>query len=325
MATNRQAIPIYPGTPQGQTDPRTHFWYQTPKGHMCRLCDDAVWPPNVLPSPSHVDDDVPCIPCRDLYVADITLWNQFLDPQMPLDSYTFPVVHSLKIGGYPNQQEMTPLEIHTMPLTAFARFFEATPAAKVRMVRDARLFQSDPDGYRMRAYYGEFRNALKRTHWQGTDLDTFEASLEEKIANLAKSARRGHDAKEEHYRDLGEAYRSFWSQYPDATMFEVPPAETEIAGLKIRITAEFGVCFGGDDYVLEPYFRAPKPTRLFRQAVQYITEQARPGIWNPNWHARIYDARRKIILPEERVRPQDLRHGLRGAAADFQETWRSLE
>ena len=217
------------------------------------------------------------------------------------------------------------MEIHTIPLTAFARFFEATPGNRVRMVRDARLFQSDPKGYQFRAYYGVFRNSLRQTHWNGTDLDTFEAMLDDAIAKLATTSRRGHEAKEGNFRELGKDYISFWNQYPDTHVFEVPAVETEIAGLRLRVTAEFGIGFGGDEYALDPHFRAPKPTRLFRQAVQYITEQARQGVWNPNWIARIYDVRRKIILPELRIRPQDLRVGLEGAAADFKQQWSSLE
>ncbi|MCH7787353.1 MAG: hypothetical protein IIC22_07570 [Chloroflexi bacterium] len=208
-------------------------------------------------------------------------------------------------------------------MTAFARFFEATALQKVRMVRDARLFQSDPTGYIQRAYYGSFRNALRQTHWNGTDLATFEAKLDDVIAELRSTGKQ--PAKPEHFRELGESYVSYWKQYPDLQVFDVPTAETEIAGLRIRVFGNVGISFGVDNYALEPYFRAPKPTRLFRQAVQYITEQARQGVWNPNWIATIYDARLKQLLPEIRVRPLDLRIGLEGAAADFQQIWRSLE
>lgn len=210
------------------------------------------------------------------------------------------------------------MEIHTQPITAFARFFKAKPALKVRMVRDARLCQSDPKGYRLRAYYGDFRNALRRTHWNGSDLSTFEATLEDVIAQQKI-------AKQEHYRNLGKAYINFWNRYPDARVFEVQTVETEIAGLGIRVTADLGISFGGDDYVLEPYFRAPRPTRLFRQAVQYLTEQARLHVWNPNWNAAIYDVRRQLLLPQMRIRTQDIRIGLEGAAADFRQIWNSLE
>lgn len=117
----------------------------------------------------------------------------------------------------------------------------------------------------------------------------------------------------------------FWEQYPDLQVFEVPTVETEIAGLRIRISGEVGMSFGGDDYALEAYLRARRPTRLYRQAVQYITEQARQGIWNPNWIANIYDMRGKQLLQDLRVQRQDIRIGLDGAAADFQQQWRSLE
>ena len=215
------------------------------------------------------------------------------------------------------------MELGTQPMTAFARFFEASPTQKVKMVRDARLFQSDPQGYQGRAYYGQFRHALWLTHWRGSDLVTFEAKLDDVIAELRFKDKQ--PAKPEHYRVLGDAYVDYWKGYPDAQVFEVPTAETEIAGLTIRVAGIVGINLGGDEYALEPYFRAPKPTRLFRQAVQHVTEQARQGIWNPNWHANIYDVRRKLFLQDMRVRPQDLRIGLEGAAADFQQIWRSLE
>ncbi|MDO8614670.1 MAG: hypothetical protein Q7T33_02900 [Dehalococcoidia bacterium] len=215
--------------------------------------------------------------------------------------------------------EVYTMEINEVPLTAFARFFEATPAEKVKMVREARLFQSDPGGYALRAYYGAFRNALRRTHWKGSDLGTFGATLDDVIAEQ-KSA-----PKQEHYRDLGKAYVDYWNLYDEAAIFPVPDAEVEIAGLRLRVNAELGISFGGTDYALAVYLRAPKPTRLYRQSVQYLTQQARSGVWNPEWHAATYDVRRKVILPDLRIRPQDLRLALEGAAANFVQIWNSLD
>jgi hypothetical protein len=214
---------------------------------------------------------------------------------------------------------MPTMEIHTQPLTAFARFFEASPSQKVTMVRDARLYQSDPDGYVQRAYYGAFRNVLKRTHWKGSDLGTFEATLADVIAEQRITA------KQEHYRDLGKAYVEFWAQHDDTATFSVPDAFTEIAGLKLRVTAELGISFGGEDYALAVYLRAPRPTRLYRQAVEYITQQAKSRVWHPEWHAATYDVRRRVILRDLQIRPQDLRLALEGAAANFQQIWKSLE
>ena len=323
MVQPSQAIAIHPGTPLGETDRRTHFWYQLPSGELHRLCDDAKWPDNTPPRSNNSTIDIPCLKCRDLYLEDTICGRQALIPHALMDSPPDSMVYSLKLWGYPLIEEIRHMEIDTQPMTAFARFFEATPSQKVRMVRDARLFQSDPGGYIQRAYYGAFRNALRQTHWIGHDLATFEAKLEDVVAELRLTGKQ--PAKLEHYKELGESYVGYWRQYPDLEVFEVPTAETEIAGLKIRITGDVGMRFGGDEYALEPYFRAPRPTRLFRQAVQYITEQARQGVWNPNWVANIYDARRRLLLQELRVRPQDLRIGLDGAAADFQQIWQSLE
>ncbi len=211
------------------------------------------------------------------------------------------------------------MEINEVPLTAFARFFEATPSEKVKMVREARLFQGDPGGYALRAYYGAFRNALRQTHWRGSNLGTFEATLDDVIAD------QNSEPKRQHYRDLSKAYIDFWKTHDDAEIFPVPVAEMEIAGLKLRVTAELGISYGGADYALAVYLRAPKPTRLYRQAVQYLTQRARSGQWNPEWTAATYDVRRRIILPDLQMRPQDLRLALEGAAANFQQIWNSLE
>mgnify|MGYP001614309910 CR=1 FL=1 len=91
------------------------------------------------------------------------------------------------------------------------------------------------------------------------------------------------------------------------------------------MTAELGISFGGTDYALAVYFRAPKPTRLYRQAVQYLTQQARSRVWSPEWVAATYDVRRRHILPDLQIRPQDLRIALEGAAANFQQIWESLD
>lgn len=317
MAKRTPPIAIYPGTPLGQPDYRTHFWYHGQSDDFYRMCDEAEWPDGVPPDTNQTID-IPCTGCRDLY-RYIIARDGGVEPHAPVDYPTLSMAPSPTTGGYPQITEMAAMQIDTQPLTAFARFFEASPSQKVTMVRDARLYQSDPSGYAQRAYYGVFRNVLKRTHWKGSDLGTFEATLEDVIAEQKVSSRQ------EHYRDLGKAYVAFWSLHDDVAVFPVPPAEMEIAGLKLRVTSELGVGFGGNDYALEVYFRAPKPTRLYRQAVQYLTQQARSSKWSPEWVVATYDVRRKLILPDLQIRPQDLRLALEGAAANFQQIWESLD
>ena len=217
------------------------------------------------------------------------------------------------------------MEIGIQPVTAFARFFEATPGNSVKVVRDARLFQSDPGSYIKRAYYGPFLSALKQTHWKGTDLATFESKLEDVVMEIAGSNSKGRAAKEKRYRDLGKDYITYWQQYPDSQPFEVPEAVTAIAKLRLCVTAELGIRVGSDEFALEPYFRLPQPTRLYRQAIQHITQQARQNVWHSDWIAAIYDVDRKTRLPDICVNPRDLGIALQGAAANFIQIWNSIE
>lgn len=318
MAKGTRPIAIYPGTPLGQPDYRTHFWYHGQNGGFHRICDGADWPDGTPPDTNNQAIDVPCTNCRDLYRYVIAR-DGTLEPHAPVDYPTLSMVYSPEIGVPPHTMEMPTMEIHTQPLTAFARFFEASPSLKVTMVRDARLFQTDPAGYVQRAYYGSFRNVLRQTHWKGSDLGTFEATLDDVIAE------QKIDAKQQHYRELGQAYVDHWRTRDDTAVFPVPEAEMEIAGLKIRVTAELGISFGGVAFALAVYLRSQKPTRLYRQAVQYLTQEARSRVWDPEWTAATYDVRRKIILPDLQIRPQDLRLALEGAAANFQQIWKSLD
>jgi hypothetical protein len=282
------------------------------------MCDEAEWPTGTPPDTNQAID-VPCTSCRDLY-RYIIARDAGVAPHAPVDYPTLSMVPYPKLGVPPQNNEVATMEIGRQPMTAFARFFEATPAEKVKMVRDARLFQSDPAGYAQRSYYASFRNVLRRTHWSDSDLGTFEATLDDVIAEL------NSQPKQQHYRDLGKAYIDYWRNYGDASIFRVRAVEMEIAGLKLRVAPEVGVSFGGDSYALEVYFRAQPPTRLYRHSVQYLAQQAKAkSAWNPDLRPAIYDVRRRKILDDLQIRPQDLRLALEGAAANFQQIWESLD
>lgn len=207
------------------------------------------------------------------------------------------------------------MEIGTIPMTAFARFYEATPPAKVIMVREARLMVSDPRGYRGRDYYLDLRNTLRQTHWATNDIATFEAALGPLVAHQVIPG------KKEHYQKVGDAYIAFWKKR-GATFFRVPDCLIDIAGLKIRVAPEVGMSYGGDKLALKLALPAPRPTRQFRQAVQYLTAQGR-GEWPHDWQAALWDVRREEVLPPVSV-PRDLALALEGQAMAFQEIWKRL-
>ena len=325
-----KTIPIHPGTPQGQSDPRTHYWYKSLDSEFRSICDDTFWPPNIPPRTINSDLNVPCISCRGLYSHDVAYGQHLFDLQPNIDYPTLFMVYSPQLlEDVPHKQEWC-VEVGTLAMTAFARFFEATPQRKVTMVRDARLFQAEPLKYKYRAYYGAFRNALRQTHWKGTDLPTFEAKLDDVTEELRLAGRKGNASKRERYQNLGNSYVRFWGQYDDIELIRIPEIYTEIhtqiAGLKIRVSAELGVRISGVEYALDPYFRKPRPTKLFREATWVLTEQARQNTWDSRWTAAVYDVDRRIILPEPRItNPRDLIAGLEGAAANFLQIWKVLE
>jgi len=257
---------------------------------------------------------VPCEECRGLYVEDIVHGYQLLDPLPAVVEPTASVVYSPKFGEYPQQEMVPTMEIGNVAIATFARFFEATPSGRVRVVRDARLFQSDPKSYAKRDYYFDLRNTLRQTHWQTNDISTFEAALDPLIA------KQTIPGKQEHVRTIGRAYIDFWKKR-DAQFFRVAPSIVEITGLRIHVVAEVGMRYNGDNLALKLALAAPKPTRHFRQVIQYLTTE---GLRNrPNLQQAIWDVRREEILPHVPI-PRDFRLALEGEAVAFRQIWESL-
>ena len=183
------------------------------------------------------------------------------------------------------------------------------------MVRDARLMVSDPRGYRSRGYYFQLRNTLSQTHWLTNDISTFENALDPLVAEQTKQG------KKEHYRQIGDSYIDLWKKR-DASYFKIPSTDLEVAGLKIRISAEVGMSFGGDDLALKLWLNSPRPTRSYRQAIQYLTEEGSGG-WHQNWQTALWDVRRLETLPRVSI-PKDFALALEGQAMAFQQIWKSL-
>ena len=159
------------------------------------------------------------------------------------------------------------MEIQPIPLAIFARFYEARRPQQVTIVRDARLFQSDPKGYAGRDYYRGLRNTLRQTHWETDDITIFESALGPLISQQT------NETKRDHYQQVGAAYIAYWRDN-DARFFGgIPDARVDLAGLQIRVSTEVGMIRHGDHWALKLWLNAPRPTLGFRQAVRYLPEQ----------------------------------------------------
>ena len=206
-------------------------------------------------------------------------------------------------------------EIGVVPLTMFAKFYDATGPQKVSIVRDVRMMLSDPRGYRRRDYYFDLRNTLRRTHWKTNDIQTFENSLGPLLASVTQISKR------DHYAAIGTAYIDFCRRR-DVSCFDVIGSSYEIAGLPIRMSVDTGLTVGGQDIVLKLWFNAGKPKRSYRQAVQYLMNHTIFN-WPSDWTHALWDVRRKAVLPEVRI-PRDFGIAVSGQASAFQQIWRDL-
>ncbi len=208
------------------------------------------------------------------------------------------------------------MKIVTIPVSTFGRFVEASPSQKVKVVRDSRLYQSDPQGYAARDFYRDFRNTLKQTHWQTNDISRFEAALPSLIS------RQGIAGKRDHFQKLGEAYIAFWKKHDGANCFDLKPEVVSMADLDIRGVAELGLREHGDALAVKLSLPAPRPTRLFRQVIQYVNGQAL--VRNSHLQPVIFDVRRETILQPAPI-PREFQLALEGEAMAFRQIWEGLD
>ena len=310
------SIRIWAG-PSQHWDPTTHFWYEGKNAKYFRLCDDVEWKGESLiankataPSPY-----VPCRACKELYANDMVIGEQLLNPH---DS----VVYSPLNGGYTIETEgtlMTTVNIAPrISIATFARFYEATGPQKVTIVRDARTFQIDPDGYKKRDFYWDFRNTLRKTHWQTGDITTFEVALEPLISRQKEAGKR------EHYQTLGRAYIDYWTKR-GAEYFDVQRTSSDIdlAGLTVHVFPEVGMRYHGDNLAVRMWLNAQHSTRPFRQVTHYLTEQAKQLGWKSDWQSGLWDVRREELLPVPPI-PKDFALALEAQAVAFQRLWERI-
>lgn len=282
-----------------------------------RICDDMGWPPDVPLISAVQTMYVPCPECRGIYVEDMLRGSQRLSPVPVIAPNEF-VVYSHKFRGYTQKEAVCAMEIGAVALATFARFSEATMSQRVRVVRDARLFRSDPDSYAGRDYYFDLRNTLRKTHWQpgASKIESFEAALDGLLTRASKVKGRA-----DHYKAISEAYIAFWKKR-DAQFFPVAPTNIELVGLSIHVTAEVGMRYDSNNLALKLLLAAPKQTRHFRQVIQFLSDEAFED--RPNLQPAMWDVRRGEILPRVPI-PKDFRLALEGDAMAFQQIWRSLD
>ncbi len=315
-------IPVWSGLAIDQRDLRTHFWYESAQGKKRRLCDDLESSGDVQ-SLDPATPFLPCKSCQDLYVQDLVMGKRVLEysplpATNPSASPIASMVYSNEIGGYPTEYMSNGmLERPAIGMATFARFYDAPASEKVRIVRDARTYWIDPDGYRQRDYYWALRNTLSHTHWNTNDLSDFENAFEEMLSRQVKPDRK------ENYQEVGQAYLRFWTKQRDAQFFKVPPGSIEIAGLTVLINPEVGMRRPGDVLALKLWLSAPVPKRSFRQAIQYLMSEAQFRGWQKDLTPALWDVRREEIMPPVKV-PRDFDLVIKGQAAAFKQQWDDL-
>ena len=131
--------------------------------------------------------------------------------------------------------------------------------------------------------------------------------------------RQTKEDKQRNFRKLGEGYIKLWEQR-EAHFFEIPQTLVEIAGLTIRVKPEVGMTYPGNNLALKMWLNANRPKAMFRQAIQYITEQGRHQEWRRDWQAALWDVRREDILPAVRI-PNDFIAAIEAQSQAFQYLW----
>jgi hypothetical protein len=280
------------------------------------MCNDALWPAGL---PQRIEDSavyVPCAECQALYTTDILYGKQLLDAR-PFIDYAPSAVVDYQRNGYPAHDNgdgpttdgVRTMEMKAVPISTFARYFEATDAGKWRVV--ARALSPGMD------YYWKLRNTLADTHWLSDDISTFEVAVDGLLGSVKSITQR------ECYRQVADSYIKFWKRYPGAHVFRVPTVETDIAGLSIRVNPEIRMEYRGESFTLKLYFRATPPTKKYRQAVQFLTARARGLKWDPNWQATLF-AVSQGERHHEMPLPQRFGLAVAAQAAAFLHTWDQL-
>ena len=204
-----------------------------------------------------------------------------------------------------------------IPISSFLRFYEASPAHKVRMVQDSRESQYNPQGYVFRDYYRVMRDTMRSTHWRTGDLGAF------KNANESWPITSTETSKIEAYRQISSGYIRFIEKHADHT-FDLSMATEKFANLILRLSLDVGVVTtGGERLALKLWYPSKGPTRLYRQGFEHLTTVVASDSWGEGVKPAILDTRRSRVLKAMKP-PKDVELSLRGQAAAFEAIWNDL-
>ena len=205
----------------------------------------------------------------------------------------------------------------TIPISSFLRFYEATPAHKVRLVQDSREYQYNPKGYIYRDYYRVLRHAMRRTHWKTGELCSFKIESGKFDINPAESS------KIESFEQITSGYIQFVKDTVHS-VFELQGTTAEFGNLRILINLDVGVeTHTGERLALKVWYPAKGPTRLYRQGFEHLTKVLTSGNLSEGVKPAILDVRNAKILNSLRL-PKDIDLSLRGQAAAFEAIWHEL-
>ena len=205
----------------------------------------------------------------------------------------------------------------TIPISSFLRFYEATPAHKVRLVQDSREQRYNRQGYVYRDYYRGIRDSMKTTHWQTNELDAF------KRASGHFPIKSTELSKIENYEQISKGYIGFVEKSVER-VFELPSATEKFANLLLRITLDVGIeTLAGEKFALKLWYPSKGPTRLYRQGFEHLASELGSEVWDDDVRPAILDVRRGKILNPIKP-PRDIDLSLRGQAAAFEAIWNQL-
>ena len=212
----------------------------------------------------------------------------------------------------------------SISMALFARFYEATPPAKVRVVREIRSRATDPDGYIARDYYGELRSTIRATHWGSGSIDGLAAAISDLVADMRTRKRKvSLEKKAEHYELISGKYLDGWVGF-GAGYFPGPRSSVQIGNLRITVNPDLGMRYADAEYAVKLWLNAPRPTRQFRATIQHLMTVGRGADWDPAWAVSMWDVRRGLMLPPVAIH-RDFGLALESQAAAFDHIYTDLQ
>ena len=82
--------------------------------------------------------------------------------------------------------------------------------------------------------------------------------------------------------------------------------------------------YHGDNLALKLWLPAPRPTRPFRQVIQYLTELRDYPDWRQEWQKSLWDVRREEVLQRVSI-PKDFGITVEAQAVAFLQIWNRFD